>query len=324
MLREKIASKLYNNLIAPDEVFVSDGAKCDISRLQMMFGSEVVSAVQDPSYPVYVDTAVMMGQTGNYNQEQGNFDKIVYMECKPETGFFPDLSKLPRTDLIYFCSPNNPTGAVATRAQLESLVKFAKQNKSIIIYDAAYSLYIQDSDLPKSIFEIPGSKEVALEVNSFSKMSGFTGVRLGWTVIPNELKFDDGSSVKSDWIRLVNTIFNGASNIAQAGGLAALDPKGFEEMQDLVKFYMENARIIREALQSKGVSCYGGDNAPYIWAHFPEQDSWAVFEKFLKKAHVVTTPGSGFGQAGSGFLRFSAFGHRENILEAVERIKQLL
>ena len=323
-MREQIAAKFYNNSVRPEDIIISDGAKCDIGRLQLLFGPQATLAVQDPAYPVYVDGSVMMGSTGNYNSERGNFDNITYMPCKPESGFFPDLSKTPRTDLIYFCSPNNPTGAVATREQLVELVAFAKKNKSIILYDAAYAMYIKDDSLPKTIFEIPGAKEVALELNSFSKMSGFTGVRLGWTVVPEELKFEDGTPVRNDWIRLVNTIFNGASNIAQAGGVAALDAEGFKEMQGLVDFYMENAKIIKNALEAKGVPCYGGDNAPYIWAHFPGEDSWDVFARFLNKAHVVTTPGSGFGQAGSGFVRFSAFGHRENILEAVERINKLL
>lgn len=322
-LRTKIASKIYNDMVAPDEVIISDGAKCDIGRLQMLFGAKTTLAVQDPAYPVYVDGSVMMGQTGNYNAETKSFEGIVYMECKPESDFFPDLAKLPKTDLIYFCSPNNPTGAVATRAQLEALVKFAQKNNSIIIFDSAYAMYIKDDSLPKSIYEIEGAKSCAIEVSSFSKMSGFTGVRLGWTVVPNEVKFSDGTPVKNDWIRLVNTIFNGASNIAQAGGMAALDEQGWKEMEDLVNFYMENAKIIKTTLEAKGIKCYGGANAPYIWAHFPNQDSWEVFEKILRTAHIVTTPGAGFGAAGNGFIRFSAFGNRNNILEAVERIKKL-
>jgi LL-diaminopimelate aminotransferase len=323
-LREKIAEKIYKGLVNADEVFVSDGAKCDIGRLQLMFGSEATVAVQDPSYPVYVDGSVIIGVTGNYNNGKGQFDNIAYMPCTPENGFFPDLENAPRTELIYFCSPNNPTGAVATKKQLKELIDFAKSNDSIIIFDAAYREFIQDSAIPKSIFEVEGAREVAIEVNSFSKSIGFTGVRLGWTVVPAELKYEDGSSVRDDWNRIMTTVFNGASNIAQRGGLAALDDKGLEEMRQMVDFYMENAKIIREALSEAGIRVYGGVNAPYIWAEFPGRKSWDVFEELLEKAFVVTTPGSGFGPAGEGFLRFSAFGHRQDIIEATNRVKEYL
>lgn len=321
-LREKISSNLYNGLIDSDEVFISDGAKCDCGRLQVLFGNDVTIAVQDPAYPVYVDGSVIMGATGNYNKEKENFDNIVYMECKPENNFFPDLKNLKRTDIIYFCSPNNPTGAVATKEQLKSLIEFAKKNKSIIVFDAAYSEFIQQGNYPKSIYEIEGAKEVAIEVNSFSKPIGFTGVRLGWTIVPKELKYEDGSSVNADWNRVTCTIFNGASNIVQQGGLAALDNKGLEEMTKTVTYYMENAEIIKSALDELGIKTHGGINAPYVWAEFPGQDSWDVFEDILEKCHVVTTPGAGFGAAGQGFVRFSAFGHRKNIIEAVERLQE--
>ncbi|MCA9440475.1 MAG: LL-diaminopimelate aminotransferase, partial [Candidatus Omnitrophica bacterium] len=191
-LREKIAEVLYGGIVKPEEVYVSDGAKCDTGRLQVLFGKEATVAVQDPSYPVYVDGSVILGQTGGYNEEAGQFDGIEYMRCDASNDFFPDLANLKRTDLIYFCSPNNPTGAVSTKAQLKELIEFAKKNKSILIFDAAYSAYIEDPDLPRSIFEIEGAREVALEINSFSKMAGFTGVRLGWTVVPQELQFEDG------------------------------------------------------------------------------------------------------------------------------------
>ncbi|MBN2423024.1 LL-diaminopimelate aminotransferase [Candidatus Woesearchaeota archaeon] len=323
-LREKIANVFYKGMVSGDEVFVSDGAKCDIGRLQVMFGSDVSVAIQDPSYPVYVDGSVILGATGNYNNENKNFDNIVYMKCSPENNFFPDLESLPRTDLIYFCSPNNPTGAVAPKAQLKKLVEFAKKNNSIIIFDSAYSQYIKDPELPRSIFEIPGAKEAAIEVSSFSKPIGFTGVRLGWTVVPNELKFEDGALVRNDWNRIMTTLFNGASNIVQKGGLAALDDNGLKEMDSTIKFYMENASIIKESLDSLGFKTYGGVNAPYIWTLFKGRDSWEVFTEILEKCHVVTTPGEGFGPAGQGFIRFSAFGHRENVLEAVKRLKEKL
>jgi LL-diaminopimelate aminotransferase len=323
-LRAKIAEKLYDNKISAEEVFTSDGAKCDVGRLQLMFGQEVTIAVQDPAYPVYVDGSVILGATGDYNKEKELFDNIVYMPCTPENEFFPDLENTPKTDLIYFCSPNNPTGAVATKEQLKQLVDFAKKNKSIILFDAAYSEYIQDDSLPKSIFEIEGAKEVAIEINSFSKPIGFTGVRLGWSVVPKELKFEDGSSVNADWNRVMCTIFNGASNIVQKGALFALDDKGIKEMRETIKFYMENARLIKSGLAEAGIKTYGGDNAPYIWASFPGKKSWDMFSTILEKANIVTTPGSGFGPSGEGFVRFSAFGHRKEVEEAVERIKKKL
>jgi len=320
-VREKIATKLYNNIVAADEVFVSDGAKCDCGRLQLLFGSEVTVAVQDPAYPVYVDGSVIAGATGELDDETKQFNNIVYMPCTAENNFFPDLSKTPKTDLIYFCSPNNPTGAVATKEQLTELVAFAKKNHSIIIFDAAYSQFIQDKDLPRSIFEIEGAREVAIEVNSFSKPIGFTGVRLGWTIVPKELVYEDGTPVAKDWNRVMTTIFNGASNIVQLGALAAMDDTGLTEMRKTVNYYMENAKIIVETLTECGYKVYGGDNAPYAWVQVPG-GSWETFSEILEKKHIVTTPGAGFGPAGEGYIRFSAFGHRENILEACKRMKE--
>lgn len=322
-LREAIAAHFYEGTpIDAKDVFVSDGSKCDIGRLQMMFGNQISIAVQDPSYPVYVDSAVMMGQTGNYNPQSTGFDGIQYMPCDPTNSFFPDLSKVERTDLIFFCSPNNPTGAAATREQLTELVAFAKKNGSIIVYDAAYALYISDRNCPKSIFEIEGAETCALETNSFSKYAGFTGTRLGWTVVPEALKFSDGTPVKNAWVRVTSTIFNGASNVAQAGGVACLQPEGLSQIADLVSFYKENAAILRKAFLDLGFSVYGGDNAPYVWVGFPGKPSWDVFAEILDKCDVVTTPGSGFGPAGEGFVRASAFAHREDVLEAVERFKK--
>lgn len=309
-LREKIASKIYSGHIQSDEVFVSDGAKCDLGRLQTLFGSNVSIAVQDPAYPVYIEGSIIQG-----------VKTIISMPCLPENNFFPDLTNTPRTDLIYFCSPNNPTGAAATRLQLESLVKFAHANKSIIIFDSAYSNYIQDPSIPKSIFEIEGAKKVAIEINSFSKLAGFTGVRLGWTIICEELHYEDGSSIRADWNRLTSTIFNGASNIAQAGGCAVLEDCGLKEISALTKFYLENAKIIKETLENLGYDVFGGINAPYLWVRFKGQNSWEVFQHFLDRFHIVTTPGSGFGSAGDEFIRLTAFGHRENILQATVRLK---
>lgn len=312
ILREQIASKIYGNSVGNEEIFISDGAKCDLGRLQMLFGGDISIAVQDPAYPVYIEGSQMQG-----------VKEIVFMTCCSENHFFPHLTTLPRTDLIYFCSPNNPTGAVATRDQLKALVQKARSNRSIIIFDSAYAHYIQEPDLPKSIYEIEGAKEVAIEINSFSKIAGFTGVRLGWTVIPKELKYDDGSSVKTDWNRLTSTIFNGASNIAQAGGYAVLDREGWKEVAKLTKFYLENAFILKKALEGLGYMVFGGINAPYLWVHFAGQNSWAVFQKFLNEYHLVTTPGLGFGPAGEEYLRFSAFGSRENILKAAARLKKI-
>lgn len=324
LLRKKISETLYQGKFSEDEVFISDGSKCDIGRLQVLFGSEAIMAVQDPSYPAFVDTGVIIGQSDSFNKKDSQYAKIVYMPCHPENHFFPDLEKSPRADIIFFCSPNNPTGAVATHEQLARLVAFAKKNRSIIIFDAAYSLYVTDPTLPKSIYEIPGAEEVALELGSFSKMAGFTGVRLGWSIVPESLRFEEGASVRNDWLRIASTYFNGASNIAQAGGLAALSPQGLQEMQSLANYYLENAKIIKKVFTDLGYPVYGGDNTPYLWVHFPQMSAWEAFEKFLYSTHIVSTPGLGFGPAGENFLRFSAFGHRSTLLEAADRLKNHL
>ena len=320
-LREKISKVFYDGKFAAHEIFVSDGAKCDIGRLQVLFGAGTPVAVQDPSYPVYVDGSVLVGAAGGW--EGSGYKGITYLPCTADNGYFPDLSRLPPNCLIYYCSPNNPTGAVSSREQLGILVKAAQKNGSIILFDAAYSEYIRDSSLPKSIFEIDGSKTCAIELNSFSKPAGFTGVRLGWTVVSKELKYSTGESVNTDWARISTTIFNGASNIAQAGGLAALDSEGLKEIRSLSDFYLGNAKLIRGALEKLGVTCVGGDNSPYIWACFPGRDSWEVFSEILEKCQVVTTPGAGFGPAGQSFIRFSAFGHRADVEEACKRLEKL-
>jgi LL-diaminopimelate aminotransferase len=303
----------------PGEVFVSDGSKCDIGRLQMMFGAETTVALQDPAYPVYVDSSVIMGMTGAH--DGAGFGGVSYMLCRPDNDFFPDLAAAPRTDVIFFCSPNNPTGAAATRAQLTELVAFARANGSIIVYDAAYALYISDPDCPRTIYEIPGAEECAIETCSFSKYAGFTGVRLGWTVVPEQLRYADGAPVLADFNRIMTTVFNGASNLAQAGGLACLQDEGWAQMLELVEFYKGNAAILRATFQEMGFAVYGGENAPYVWVGFPGRQSWDVFAEILEKCDIVTTPGSGFGPGGEGFVRASAFGHRDSILEAVRRFK---
>ena len=321
-LREKISAVFYGGKFSIDEGFISDGAKCDIGRLQALFGAGVKIAVQDPSYPVYVDGSVLAGAAGGW--EGSGYAGITYLPCTAENNFFPDPGLIPQNSLVYFCSPNNPTGAVANRAQLSSLVETAINKGCIIVFDAAYSEFIRDPALPKSIYEIDRASQCAIEVNSFSKPAGFTGVRLGWSVVPKALKYSGGESVNADWGRIAGTIFNGASNIAQAGGLAALDSEGLKEIRTLTDFYLGNAALIRDALQEKGIKCIGGDNSPYIWAHFPGRDSWEVFTEILEKCQVVTTPGAGFGPAGQGFIRFSAFGHRADVEEACGRLNSIL
>ena len=327
-LREKIASVLYKGLVSADEVFVSDGAKCDVGRIQQMLGSDVPVAVQDPAYPVYVDGAVMVGAAGKMPATDKGYQDIVYMPCLPENNFFPDLSVVKPNSLIFFCSPNNPTGAVATREELKKLVDFAKAQGCIIIFDGAYSAFIRQDGLPTTIYEIEGAKDCAIEINSFSKPIGFTGVRLGWTIVPKNLCFEDGTPVQNIWTRLTNTFFNGASNIAQAGGLASLEPQGLEETRKLVDYYLENAALIKKALEGEnfkkaGVEVYGQGNAPYLWVRFPGRSSWEMFDKILEECHVVTTPGSGFGHAGETFIRFSSFGHRDAVIKACQRLSQL-
>jgi len=320
-LREKISSVFYGSKFGIDEIFISDGAKCDIGRLQVLFGSGAKIAVQDPSYPVYVDGSVLTGAAGGW--EGTGYKGITYLPCTAENNFFPNLDLIPQNSLIYFCSPNNPTGAVADRAQLTSLVNAAISKGCIIIFDAAYSEFIRDANLPKTIYEIDKAETCAIEVNSFSKPAGFTGVRLGWSVVPKAIKYAGGENVNADWSRIAGTIFNGASNIAQAGGLASLDDEGLKEIRELTDFYLGNAKLIRNALTKKGLTCIGGENSPYIWAKFPGRDSWEVFSEILEKCHVVTTPGAGFGPAGQSFVRFSAFGHRADVEEACKRLEKL-
>jgi len=321
-LRGEISDVFYFGKFSIDEIFISDGAKCDIGRLQTLFGAGTKIAVQDPSYPVYVDGSVLVGAAGGW--EGSGYAGITYLPCTAENNFFPNLDLISQNSLVYFCSPNNPTGAVSDRRQLSALVETAISKGCIIVFDAAYSEYIRDPALPKSIYEIDRAQTCAIEVNSFSKTAGFTGVRLGWSVVPKALKYSGGESVNADWSRIAGTIFNGASNIAQAGGLAALDDDGLKEIRALTDFYLGNAKLIRDALQKLGISCIGGENSPYIWAHFPGRDSWEVFTQILEKCQVVTTPGAGFGPAGQGFIRFSAFGHRADVEEACRRLGALV
>nr|GME21058.1 aminotransferase ALD1, chloroplastic [Ipomoea batatas] len=320
-LRKALAETFYKDMGVKDtEVFVSDGAQADITRIQLLLGSDVSVAVQDPSFPAYIDSSVILGQSGDLEGNSGRYQNLEYMKCDSQNNFFPDLSKTPRTDVIFFCSPNNPTGHAATREQLQQLVDFARENGSIIVYDAAYAAYISDSS-PKSIYEIPGARKVAIEVSSFSKFAGFTGVRLGWSVVPDELTYADGSPVINDFNRIVCTCFNGASSVVQAGGLACLSTEGFKKVKSVVDYYKENASILVDTFTSLGLNVCGGRNAPYVWVHFPGSRSWDVFNEILEKTHILTVPGTGFGPSGEEYIRVSAFGHRQNIIEASKRLE---
>lgn len=332
-LRERISQVKYQDRgakIAPDEIFISDGAKPDTANIQTIFAQDSVVAVQDPAYPVYVDTNVTAGRSGKL-LPSGLYERFVYLPCTEANGFFPDLPD-PATlgrkiDIIYFCSPNNPTGAVSSRAQLQKLVHYALANDAVIIFDAAYECFIQDSHIPHTIYEIPGARECAIELRTFSKEAGFTGVRLGWTVVPKNMAADarNPRGLNELWNRRTTTFFNGASNVAQEGGLAALSETGRRQNQATIDLYLGNAALIREALAELGLTVFGGSDAPYIWAKTPNGlSSWAFFDKLLNEARVVTTPGAGFGPSGEGFVRFSAFGHRSAIEEAVSSIRQNL
>ena len=318
-LREKITEKYYPGLVDKDEIFISDGIKSDMARLQILFGEKVTVAVQDPAYPAYISSSVITGKSGFFDPEQQYVD-IVYMPCTAENDFFPDLSKTKRADIIFFCSPNNPTGSVPTHEQLEELVQFAKKNDSIIIFDAAYRAFIKDPNLPKSIYEIDGARGVAIEFGSFSKYAGFTGIRLGWSVFPKELHFSEGLPVINDWERVLSSCYNGTSIISQMGGIASLENEGEEALNGIIDHYLGNAKILKDCIEKIGWPCFGGDNAPYLWIKVPGKKSWDAFEDILYKTHIVTTPGVGFGPSGEGYIRLSAFGHRADIEEAATRL----
>jgi LL-diaminopimelate aminotransferase len=312
--------------VAPDEVFVSDGSKCDTANIQEIFDIDNVIAVTDPVYPVYVDTNVMAGRTGPF--EAGRYGKLAYMPTTAENGFDPELPK-GKVDLIYLCSPNNPTGAVMSRASLEKWVAYAKANEAVILFDAAYEAFITEKSLVRSIFEIPGAREVAIEFRSLSKTAGFTGTRCAYTVVPKDLKARNQQgewvAVHGLWNRRQTTKFNGVSYPIQKAAAAIFTPEGAKAIQENIAYYMENARIIRTGLQAAGFTVYGGVNAPYIWLKVPHGlTSWQFFDKLLKEAQVVGTPGSGFGSCGEGYFRLSAFGFRPNVEEAVSRIRSKL
>jgi len=323
-LRCRIADVLYSQRVAPEEIQISDGILPSLGRLQVLLGANTIIAVQELSYPAYVDTAVVIGQSFDFDQNTQRYGRIVYMKGSAKSPFFPDFSDVPRIDVIYLCSPNNPTGIAATKEQLTELVAFARDRKVIIVYDAAYSSYIRDSEIPKSIYEIEGANDVAIELGSFSKMAGFTGVRLGWSVVPKTLRYDDGTPISSDWSNVYSRLFNGASNIAQAGGLAVLSSKGQEECRQLTDNYLKNARSLKDALSSMGHQCFGGIHCPYVWTHFPGCSSWEAFDNILENAHIVTIPGIGFGPSGEGFLRFSGFNDASKVEQAIENLSAFL
>ncbi len=327
-LREAIATNDYQALgvqIDADEIFISDGSKCDTGNLLDIFGDDNKIAVLDPVYPVYVDTNVMAGHTGPAD-ENGQYSGLIYMPVTAENNFEPALPSEP-VDLIYLCYPNNPTGVVASKEMLTKWVQYAKENNAIILYDAAYVAFISDPDVPRSIFEIEGAREVAIEFRSFSKNAGFTGVRCAFTVIPKELmgttKAGESHSVHALWNRRHSTKFNGASYPIQRGAEAAYSAEGKSQIEALIAFYMNNAKLLREGLVEAGFEVYGGVNAPYVWLKTPNgMSSWDFFDQLLEKSHIVGTPGSGFGSSGEGYFRLSAFSTLENTKAAIERIQK--
>lgn len=309
--------------VADDEIFISDGSKCDTGNMLDIFGPNNTIAITDPVYPVYVDTNVMAGNTGPAD-ESGAYAGLVYLKCHPSNGFVPEIPKT-KVDLIYLCYPNNPTGAVATHAQLRGWVDYACQNGSILLYDAAYGDYIQDPNIPRSIYEIDGARECAIEFRSFSKSGGFTGVRCAWTVVPKTLHgtTPDGGRhpLHSLWLRRHTTKFNGVGYPVQRAAEALYTPEGKKQVQELITHYMGNARILRRAAADAGLPVYGGEHAPYIWVGAPRgMTSWQVFDRMLEDANVVITPGSGFGSAGEGYFRISAFNSRSNVEEVARRL----
>ena len=325
-LREKISEHDFISRgcqISPEEIFVSDGSKCDSSNILDILGKDNSIAVTDPVYPVYVDSNVMTGRTGDA-LENGTYQGLTYLAINEGNNFLPELPEK-KVDILYLCFPNNPTGATINKAELKKWVDYALQNKSLILFDAAYEAFIQDNDIPHSIYEIEGAKDCAIEFRSFSKNAGFTGVRCAFTVIPKNLKGLSSTNEEIElwplWNRRQSTKFNGVSYVVQRGAEAVYSLEGKKQVRGLIDFYMENAKIMKNKLQNSGYKVYGGDNAPYIWIKVPDQmTSWDFFDFLLQKVSVVGTPGSGFGLAGEGYFRLSAFNSRSNVLDAMERI----
>lgn len=326
-LREAIAQHDFQARgakVDADEVFVSDGSKCDVANIQEIFANDVRIAIPDPVYPVYVDTNVMAGRTGP--AVDGRYEGIVYLDSNAANGYVPSPPS-EAVDLVYLCFPNNPTGAVASREDLKGWVDYARRNGAILLFDAAYESYIRDPDIPRSIYEIDGAREVAIEFRSFSKLAGFTGLRCAYTIIPKTLQALDSAgnphSVHALWNRRHTTKFNGVSYPVQKAAAAVYTKTGLEQTQALTDFYLGNAKLIREAMSGLGLSCIGGDNAPYIWIN-TGRDSWQFFDLLLNRAQVVCTPGAGFGRCGEGHVRISAFNSRENVVRALDRIAKAL
>ncbi len=324
-LREVIAKKDFAERgcdISVDEIFISDGAKSDSGNIQEIFGKNCKIAVCDPVYPVYVDSNVMAGRCGNYDAAKEAWSNVVYMPCTEMNGFVAELPK-ETPDIIYLCFPNNPTGAAVTKDQLKMWVDYARKNGAVIIFDAAYEAFITDSSLPHSIYEIDGARECAIEIRSFSKKAGFTGLRLGYTVVPKDLKAG-GVALNPLWARRHGTKFNGAPYIVQKAGAAVYTEEGDRQTKETIAYYLNNAAYIKKGLASAGYTVYGGENAPYIWMKTPDGlTSWEFFDRLLETVNVVGTPGSGFGPSGEGYFRLTAFGNYENTVEAVDRIKNM-
>uniref|UniRef100_I5AQR1 LL-diaminopimelate aminotransferase n=1 Tax=Eubacterium cellulosolvens (strain ATCC 43171 / JCM 9499 / 6) TaxID=633697 RepID=I5AQR1_EUBC6 len=309
--------------IADDEIFVSDGAKSDSGNIQEIFAADSKVAICDPVYPVYVDSNVMAGRSGNWNPDLQRYENFIYMPCTEENNFTPEFPK-ENPDLIYLCYPNNPTGMTISKDKLQEWVDYANRIGAVILYDAAYEAYISEPDVPHSIFECEGARTCAIEIRSFSKNAGFTGVRLGFTVVPKELKDADGIALHSLWARRHGTKYNGAPYIIQRAGAAVYMPEGQKQIREQVAYYMKNAELIRTGLQDAGYTVYGGKNAPYIWLKTPDQmTSWEFFDHLLSEVNIVGTPGSGFGPSGEHFFRLTAFGSYENTVRAIDRIKKM-
>jgi LL-diaminopimelate aminotransferase len=326
-LREKIAKDDFQARgadISPEEIFISDGAKCDNGNIQEIFSRDIKIAIPDPVYPVYVDTNVMAGRTGSHNE--GRYDGIVYLEGSRENGFIPELPR-EKVDLIYLCFPNNPTGATISKSRLKEWVDFAIENKAIILYDAAYESFIRDDDLPKSIYEIDGAREVAIEFRSFSKTAGFTGVRCAFTVVPKTCvaytRNGEKQPLHALWYRRQSTKFNGVSYPVQRVAEAVYSDEGKLQTKESIDYYLKNAALIRKEISALGFECIGGKNSPYIWID-GRSDSWKFFDLLLEKASVVCTPGAGFGKCGQGYIRISAFNEYGKVEEAMARVKEAL
>ncbi len=322
-LRQAVSDNDYKKRgcdIDKDEIFISDGAKSDSGNIQEIFSKDNVIAVSDPVYPVYVDTNVMAGRAGTYDEATSQWNGVIYMPCTEENGFCPVIPS-EKPDIIYICSPNNPTGTAMKKYELQKWVDFANENKAVIIYDAAYEAYISEDDVPHSIYECDNARTCAIEIHSFSKNAGFTGLRLGYTVVPKDLKDNEGNALHPLWARRHGTKYNGAPYIQQKAGEAVYSEAGQKEIRQLVSYYKENAGIILDGLKKAGYTVFGGVNAPYIWLKTPDNmTSWDFFDLMLEKANVVGTPGSGFGPSGEGYFRLTSFGTHDNTREAVERI----